>query len=193
MVSYILLAGLLIAGAPGRADVPSDLFGLTVSASATDPWVTTSTATGGPRTLYLWSFSASEDSLRLHDFALIEAGITIQALRLTPGLEGGPGWWLLGPWHIVTWNYDACFFGPYLLGELDVVDNGGSICVDNYNRFSLCAEMCSGGAFRSSFYGFSSDGTPPCVYERSSVESCGSYPAVEATTWGQAKSSYRLW
>ena len=174
-------------GAPEVAlGSPQELY-LQISASESEPYPSTSTPWVGERTLYLWSQGiileaagsefAFEGSLEVIDLAP-RPGVTNSGTATSPILA-----------------YSECVYSQVVaeLRVLDATGVGGTLCFTGSTESGKnCSLICESNALWQShyFFGFSSDGSPPCEGVDVHPE-CMNPLAIDQHTWGRIKASYR--
>ena len=167
-------------------------FGFTVSASLYDPYVNSAEAAMGPTTFYVWlaCMEAGWCFLGGGEFSLVATGIEIVSV--------GQGWGCMPIWIPPDFllGCGCCPGAPSLVGSLNVLDYGGTICFEPSSSGALGAV---GGPY------------PECVISPSlwpadwigidttgKETACGGIPplcqdpvAQEDSSWGRIKGTYR--
>lgn len=170
---------------PARASDPPPPV-LMLSASDSDPFVTTSEPWTGSRTLYLWLFG-SYDPAQGVEFAF-QSSLLVEDLLPRPGITNS------GTVESPSLHAEQCFDSEVIA---DVVVNdpaglGGRVCFTGSQESGRnCAELCVLGWWSTYYYGFSSDGAPPC-------EGLDLHPdcyvppiATSPLSWGRVRALYR--
>jgi hypothetical protein len=147
-----------ITQAPSFAPGATAGYELTISASATDPFVNADVPTGSVRMLYLWTACS-----RLGISAL-EADVVGDLPVL--GFAPASGVMNIGTSTALLLAIPGCAAtGSMLLGSLIVNDTGGSVCLgpSAANGVLGAVDCVTYGTSTPQVAGFSSSGQPPCV------------------------------
>jgi uncharacterized repeat protein (TIGR02543 family) len=131
---------------------------LTISASSTDPYVSTRPPTGGASSLYLWMTCADVGPAALE--ADVSSTLPYSAFTPSPGVLN------LGTATNLLLAVTGCPPAPFLLGAFVIVDTGGELClVPSAANGRMGVVSCSFPNFLVDpvrLTGFSSSAQPPC-------------------------------
>ncbi len=188
------LLGLLVGAAiltPVGPAFSQELYGWTISASNTDPFVQTASPEQGFYSLYAWLVCINADEFGFAGFrldgSLIDRvagvvsippfGVVMKSgFELAPYVDVGP----------------CLTTGMYPVLEIFVLDDtgsGGDLCFVETDSGANESCNCDSGVptcFPHAVRGFASDGTTPCM-----VGNCQGPISIEAESWGGMKGRYR--
>jgi len=190
ILSSTLFGALVVAAtlAPTDASFPDELYGWTISASSTDPYVHTAPPGTGLYRLYVWLVCITSEVFgngAFHlDGSLADRIVGVNAIPpfgvlVTSDLDLGP------------YTTPCLSSGAHPVLEVVILDDsgiGGNLCIGEtvvgaLNTSCNCTLLC----FPHAVTGFASDGTAPCV-----IGSCQTGPVtLEAGSWGMTKERYR--
>jgi hypothetical protein len=188
LLSVLLVSAVLV---PADPSFSQELYGWTISASSTDPFVHTAPPVTGFYSVYAWLVCITSEVFGIAGFQVdgtladrILGFSAIPPFGLVTGEEG------LAPFIS---EGDCLASGAHPAFEIFVSDGlgaGGSLCIvelDTGGNMSCNCDLPYPQCFPNAVIGFASDGTDPCV-----TGFCQSPPiSVESQSWSSMKAKYR--
>lgn len=169
-------------GASAPADA-ENRYGWTISASSTDPFQNTGTATNALTTLYLWFQCSTDDGMSAAEFAIEATGPAhVGTLAMNGFLNAG------GTTNLLL-AVGGCPEGPVVAANLLVIDLPGTLCFaptpGTGNRGTVDCRDPVPELWSLDWIGYDSRGTTACR----GGTLCDS--PLDPQAWGQVKGRYR--